>query len=100
MSPDRDGAIVVKQAENVVPKSHAGTFRAPLTDCTNTPTRGHFGLGTREHEERKRRTYQLMLDERGAGRDLAVKTWCPEWPESEGRSDIEDEWSAFDREDG
>lgn len=99
MSPERDGAIVVKQAENGVPKSHAGTFRAPLTDCTNTPTKGHFGLGTREHEEGKRRAYQLMLDERAAGRDLAVKTWCPEWPESEERSGIEDEWSAFDRED-
>lgn len=100
MSPERDGAIVVKQAENGVPKSHAGTFRAPLTDCTNTPTKKHFGLGTPDHEAKKRRAYQLMLDERAAGRDLAVRTWCPEWPESEQRGGIEDEWSAFDREDG
>lgn len=98
MSPERDGAIVVKQAENGVPKSHAGVLRAPLTDCTNTPTKGHFGLGTREHESRKRRAYQLMLDERAAGRDLAVQTWCPAWPDGPDAGGTDDEWSAFDRE--
>lgn len=99
MSPARDGAIVVKQAENGTPRSHAGTFRAPLTDCTNTPTRGHFGLGSREHEAAKRLAYQRRLDERAAARGLGVETWCPQWPGAEDEpavEDVEDEWSAFD----
>ena len=98
MSPERDGAIVVKQAENGVPKTHTGTFRAPLTDCTNTPTKLHFGLGTREHEAAKRIDYQRRLDERAAAHGLGVETWCPAWPELAPEGEPEDEWSAFDRE--
>ena len=98
MSPERDGAIVVKQAENGVPRRHAGTFRAPLTDCTNTPTKAHFGLGTREHEAAARLACQLRLDGRAAGREMSVETWCPAWPEAGRDGDgAEDEWSAFDR---
>lgn len=99
MSPARDGAIVVKQAENGVPKSHAGTFRAPLTDCTNTPTKAHFDLGTRKHETERRLAYQRRLDERTRERDPSVPTWCPEWTErDEEGSGPEDDWSAFDKE--
>lgn len=97
MSPARDGAIVVKQAENGVSKSHAGAFRAPLTDCTNTPTRPHFDLGTKQHEAERRLAYQRRLDERARGRDAAVPTWCPEWQATgEEGAGPEDEWSAFD----
>lgn len=96
-SPDKDGAIVVKQAENGVGKNHAGVFRAPLVDCTKTPTRGHFDLGTPEHERAKRRNYQKSLDEAAARRDMAVETWCPQWPEAEEPvPQADDEWSAFD----
>lgn len=97
-SPDKDGAIVVKQAENGLDKGRAGVFCAPLVDCTKTPTRGHFGLGTPEHEREKRRAYQKRLDEAAAQRDMTVMTWCPEWPETgnpEGQQ-VSDEWSAFD----
>lgn len=84
MSPDRDGAIVVKMAMNGVPASHAGAFRTPLVDCTKTPTKEHFDLGTREHERAKRAAYQRMLDERAdAHKDERVAVWCPEWPEEE-----------------
>ena len=96
-SPDKDGAIVVKQAENGLDKSRAGVFCTPLVDCTKTPTRGHFGLGTPEHEREKRRAYQKRLDEAAAQRDMTVMTWCPEWPETgnpEGQQ-VSDEWSAF-----
>lgn len=99
MSPERDGAIVVKQAENGVPKAHAGTFRAPLTDCTNTPTKAHFGLGTREHEAAKRLDYQRRLDECAAAHGFEIESWCPEWPAAgAGDDEPDDEWSAFDRE--
>ena len=54
MSPDKDGVIVVKTAENGVGREHAGCFRAPVCDCTRMPTKEHFDLGTREHEAAKR----------------------------------------------
>lgn len=97
-SPDKDGAIVVKQAENGVPASHAGVFRAPLVDCTKTPTKKHFDLGSPEHERGKRLACQTRLDERAASRDMTVKTWCPQWVEEPKADDglSEDEWSAFD----
>lgn len=82
MSPDRDGAIVVKMAMNGVSACHAGIFRAPLVDCTQTPTKGHFDLGTREHEKAKRLTYQKKLDRRAeAHKQEEAVIWCPAWPE-------------------
>lgn len=62
MAPDRDGVIVVKHADNGMPACRAGVFRSPVTDCTNTPTKEHFGLGTPEHEAGNRRAYQAGLD--------------------------------------
>ena len=61
MSPDKDGVIVVKTAENGVGREHAGCFRAPVCDCTRMPTKEHFDLGTREHEAAKRMEYQARL---------------------------------------
>ena len=98
MSPERDGAIVVKQAENGVPKTHTGTFRAPLTDCTNTPTKLHFGLGTREHEAAKRIDYQRRLDERAAAHGLALAPGADHHAAARRARQHQDEWSAFDRE--
>lgn len=95
MSPDRDGAIVVKQAENGVPKTHAGAFRAPLADCSRTPTGRHFDLGSPEHEAARRRDYRRRLDERAAVRDASVETWCPEWPAAAAATGEDDEWSAL-----
>lgn len=95
MSPDRDGAIVVKQAENGVPKTHAGTFRAPLADCSKTPTGAHFDLGGREHEAARRRDYRLRLDERASRVNAAVEMWRPEWLGVVAAANEEDEWSAL-----
>lgn len=98
-SPDKDGAIVVKQAENGLDKSHAGeVFSVPLVDCAKTPTRGYLGLGTPEQERAKRRDYQQRLDKAAARRNMTVETWCPAWAGTSHRekSPIDDEWSAFD----
>ena len=97
MSPDRNGAVVVKMAMNGVPASHSGTFRVPLVDCTKTPTKEHFGLGTPSHEREKRRDYQSRLDARAAShKGEAVPCWCPEFPyETECRADPSDEWTSF-----
>lgn len=79
MTPDRDGIIVVKHADNGMHARRAGVFRSPVTDCTNTPTKGHFDLGTPEHEAESRRAYQRRLDESAAGKMREeVPTWCPE----------------------
>ena len=96
MSPDRDGAVVVKMGENGVPAGRAGTFRAPLADCTETPTKGHFDLGTRDHERARRLEYQRMLDERASRRkDERVPIWCPDFPEASTGTIDEDEWGAL-----
>lgn len=94
MAPDRDGVIVVKHADNGMPACRAGVFRSPVTDCTNTPTKAHFDLGTPEHEAENRRAYQARLDA-SATEKMAeeVPTWCPEWPEPEEKA--EDEPSGF-----
>ena len=95
-SPDRDGAIVVKLAMNGVPASHAGTFRTPLVDCTKTPTKEHFDLGTREHERERRSAYQRKLDARAdSHRGEAAPIWCPEWPEDNGDSNASDGWDGL-----
>ena len=96
MSPDRDGAIVVKMGENGVHARRAGTFRAPLADCTKTPTKGHFDLGTREHEHARRLEYQRMLDERASRhKDEHVPIWCPDFPKASTDAIDEDEWGAL-----
>lgn len=82
MAPDRDGIIVVKHADNGMPAAHAGVFRAPVADCTKTPTKEHFDLGTPEHETEMRRDYQRRLDEAATEKmDERVDLWCPKWPE-------------------
>lgn len=87
MAPDRDGVIVVKHADNGMPACRAGVFRSPVTDCTNTPTREHFDLGTPEHEAENRRAYQRRLDESAAGKMREeASTWCPKWPEPEKKN--------------
>ena len=69
-------------AMNGVPASHAGTFRTPLVDCTKTPTKEHFDLGTREHERERREAYQRRLDARAEShRGEETPIWCPEFPE-------------------
>ena len=96
MSPDRDGAIVVKMGENGIPAERAGTFRAPLTDSTKTPTKGHFDLGTREHERARRLTYQQMLDGRAERRkNECAPIWCPDFPAANADAADEDEWGAL-----
>lgn len=90
MAPDRDGIIVVKHADNGMPTCRAGVFRSPVTDCTNTPTKEHFDLGTPEHETEKRRAYQRRLDEAAAGKmGERVIPWCLEWPEPKKKAKAE-----------
>lgn len=90
MAPDRDGIVVVKHADNGMPACRAGVFRSPVADCTETPTKEHFGLGTPEHEAEKRRAYQRRLDEAAAGKmGERVAPWCPEWPEPKRKAEAE-----------
>lgn len=82
MAPDRDGIVVVKHADNGMPAERAGVFRTPVADCTETPTKEHFNLGTPEHEAEKRRAYQRRLDKAAAEKmGERVSLWCPKWPE-------------------
>ena len=88
MSPDRDGIVVVKHADNGTPACRAGVFRSPVTDCTNTPTKEHFDLGTPEHEAEKRRAYQARLDATATEKMAEeVPVWCPEWPKTEKKNE-------------
>lgn len=90
MAPDRDGIVVVKHADNGMPTERAGVFHSPVTDCTKTPTKEHFDLGTPEHETEKRRAYQRRLDEAAAGKmSERVIPWCLEWPEPKKKAKAE-----------
>lgn len=90
MAPDRDGIVVVKHADNGMPAERAGVFRSPVADCTKTPTKEHFDLGTPEHETEKRRAYQRRLDEASAGKmGERVDPWCPKWPEPKKQAEAE-----------
>lgn len=90
MAPDRNGIIVVKHADNGMPAAHAGVFRTPVADCTKTPTKEHFDLGTPEHETEKRRAYQKQLDEAATEKmGERVGLWCPKWPEPKKKAEIQ-----------
>lgn len=95
MSPDKDGVIVVKTAENGVGREHAGCFRAPVCDCTRMPTKEHFDLGTREHEAVKRMEYQARLISRQMGREDGVDLWTPEFEEEAAEPPVADGWSGL-----
>lgn len=88
-APDKDGVVVIKHADNGMPANHAGAFVSPVTDCTNTPTKGHFDLGARGHEHSKRLAYRARLEERAVGRG-AAEAWCPEWPEGARANETND----------
>lgn len=73
-----------------MPAAHAGVFRTPVADCTKTPTKEHFDLGTPEHETEKRRAYQKQLDEAAAEKmGERVGLWCPKWPEPKKKAEIQ-----------
>lgn len=95
MSPDKDGVIVVKTAENGVGREHAGCFRAPVCDCTRMPTKEHFDLGTREHETAKRMEYQARLISRQMGRGDGIDLWTPEFEEDAAEPPVADGWSGL-----
>ena len=86
---------MVKTAENGVGRGHAGCFRAPVCDCTRMPTKGHFDLGTREHETAKRMEYQARLVSRRAGRTDGVDLWAPEFEEGPAEAPASDGWSGL-----
>ena len=92
--PDKDGIVVVKHADNGMPASHAGVSASPVTDCTNTPSKGHFDLGSRKHEHAVRVAYQARLKERAARRGGEPIRWCPEWPGEGG--DRKDDGGGWD----
>ena len=96
MAPDHDGAAVVRQAENGAPRSHAGAIRAPLADCTSTPTRAHFDLESREHKAARRRAFRECLEAGAAraGRETAP-AWLPEWPEDGGDAGGAGAWDGL-----
>lgn len=95
-APDKDGAVVVKQGMNGLPTSHSGAFQIPLIDCTETPTKTHFDLGTRDHEGEKRRKCQHRLSEHvEAHKGDPVPIWCPEFPEADDVDFDEDDWGAL-----
>ena len=73
-----------------MPANRAGVFRTPVVDCTKTPSKGHFDLGSPEHEAEKRRAYQKRLDETADERmSERVDLWCPEWPGPKRKAESE-----------
>ena len=96
MAPDRAGAVVVKLAENGVPGGRTGVLRTRVADATVTPTRGHFDLGSREHETCRRKASQEALDRMGEERrGQAADVWTPSFKEAAPLPEEEGEWAEF-----
>jgi hypothetical protein len=100
MSPDRDGAIVVKAAE-IGAGGREGVFKMPLVDASQTPAKTFFGLGTEEQEQAKREGYQRRLGSRASAADPNVPVWSPSFTQAmsqESRQEAieQDEFSAWD----
>lgn len=102
-SPDDDGAIVIKSKITGV-KNRNGVFRMPLADATKTPAKDYFGLGSKEHETKKRLTYQQKLKDKAAKENINdVDVWHIDFDSIMGterkQEAIEsDEFSAWDLE--
>ena len=66
-------------AMNSLSTNRAGTFCTPLVDCTKTPTKEHFDLGTREHKLSKRSAYQAKFAARAKlHKDESAPIWRPD----------------------
>ena len=99
-APVKDGAIVIKGAENSKP-GREGVFQMPVTYASNTPAGEFFGLGSEQECDIKRMQFRHNAKSQAAACKHDVEVWRVDLDacksEQTARAEVvDDEWQAWD----
>ena len=96
----RDGAIVIKGAENSKP-GREGVFQTPVTYASNTPAGEFFGLGNERECNAKRMLFRQSAENQAAVCKQDVEIWRVDFDACKSEQTahaevVDDEWQAWD----
>lgn len=99
-APVKDGAIVIKGAENSKP-GREGVFQMPVTYASNTPAGEFFGLGSERECGIKRMQFRHNAKSQAAACKHGVEVWRVDFDACKSEQTaqaevVDDEWQAWD----
>lgn len=99
-APVKDGAIVIKGAENSKP-GREGVFQMPVTYASNTPAGEFFGLGSEQECDIKRMQFRHNAKSQAAACKHDVEVWHVDFDACKSEQTaqaevVDDEWQAWD----
>lgn len=99
-APVKDGAIVIKGAENSKP-GREGVFQMPVTYASNTPAGEFFGLGSEQECDIKRMQFRHNAKSQAAACNHDVEVWRVDFDACKSEQTaqaevVDDEWQAWD----
>lgn len=99
-APVKDGAIVIKGAENSKP-GREGVFQMPVTYASNTPAGEFFGLGSEQECDIKRMQFRHNAKSQAAVCKQDVEIWRVDFDACKSEQTaqaevVDDEWQAWD----
>ncbi len=99
-APVKDGAIVIKGAENSKP-GREGVFQMPVTYASGTPAGGFFGLGSEAECDAKRIAFRRDVKNQAASSEQGVDIWRVDFDACKSEQTaqaevVDDEWQAWD----
>ena len=99
-APIKDGAVVIKGAENSKP-GRAGVFQMPVTYASNTPAGEFFGLGSESECNAKRMRFRDEMAINAVSGERAVEVWRIDFDTFKSTKTAQaevadDEWAAWD----
>lgn len=99
-APVKDGAIVIKGAENSKP-GREGVFQMPVTYASGTPAGGFFGLGSEAECDAKRIAFRRDAKNQAAASEQGFDIWRVDFDACKSEQTaqaevVDDEWQAWD----
>ena len=99
-APVKDGAIVIKGAENSKP-GREGVLQMPVTYASNTPASEFFGLGSEAECDVKRMLFRHDAKNKATGDKQGVDVWRVDFDACKSEQTaqaevVDDEWQAWD----
>lgn len=99
-APVKDGAIVIKGAENSKP-GREGVFQMPVTYASNTPAGEFFDLGNEQECDAKRMLFRQNAENQAAASKQDVEIWRVDFDGCKSKQTahaevVDDEWQAWD----
>lgn len=99
-APVKDGAIVIKGAENSKP-GREGVFQMPVIYASNTPAGEFFGLGSEQECDIKRMQFRHNAKSQAAACNHDVEVWRVNFDACKSEQTaqaevVDDEWQAWD----